>query len=152
MDSIVERIDELVPLLRQLIIGEYGIALGGAHAKGVADDESDLDLYVFGRDAHDNAERSRLATAFSPDITQLISWGEDSPFVQGGTDFYYKGVKVECWLRASSLIERTIADCLAGHITREYVTWTTTGFYNHVALSDLNVMKPLDDPSGLLER
>ncbi len=145
-------VEELIPLLRRLVIGEYGIALGGAHAKGVDDAESDLDIYIFTKDALNNTERARQATAFSSDITQLICWGQENPFEQCGTDFYYKGTKVECWMRASAIINRAIADCREGIITRDYVTWTTTGFYNHVALSDLRVMKSVDDPTCLLAR
>jgi hypothetical protein len=143
-------VDELIPLLAHLCLAEYGIAVGGAHAKGTDDIESDLDLYVFSADVHKNSERSRLATQFSPEITDLISWGPDDPFIQGGTDFYYKGHKVECWLRNRELIERTIADCREGIVTRELVTWTTTGFYNHCALSDIKVMMPVADPAGIL--
>ena len=145
-------VDELIPLLAQLCLSEYGIAVGGAHAKGTDDNESDLDLYVFTSNAHKNVERSRLATLFSSDISDLISWGPDDPFVQGGTDFYYKGHKVECWLRNRELIDRTIADCRDGIVTREFVTWTTTGFYNHCALSDIKVMLPVADPAGILAR
>lgn len=145
-------VDELIPLLAQLCLSEYGISVGGAHAKGTDDRESDLDLYVFASDVHKNSERSRLATRFSPGITDLISWGSDTPFIQGGTDFYYKGHKVECWLRNRELIERTIAECREGIVTRELVTWTTTGFYNHCALSDIKIMMPVADPAGLLER
>ena len=145
-------VDELIPLLAQLCLSEYGIAVGGALSKGTDDRESDLDLYVFAGDAHPNSERSRLATLYSPEITDLISWGSDTPFIQGGTDFYYKGHKVECWLRNRELIERTISECRAGIVTREFVTWTTTGFYNHCALSDIKVMLPVADPSGLLAR
>jgi hypothetical protein len=143
-------VDELIPLLARLCLADYGIAVGGAHAKETDDAESDLDLYVFTANAHRNAERSRLATAFSPYITELISWGPDDPFLQGGTDFYYKGHKVECWLRNRNLIDRAIADCRAGIVTRELVTWTTTGFYNHCALSDIKVMLPVSDLAGII--
>jgi hypothetical protein len=143
-------VDELIPLLAQFCLEEYGIAVGGAHAKGTDDIESDLDLYVFTANAHRNNERSRLATEFSPDITELISWGPDDPFVQGGTDFYYKGTKVECWLRNRQIIDRAIADGREGIVTRELVTWTITGFYNHCALSDIKVMLPVVDPAGII--
>ncbi|MHB1356872.1 MAG: DUF4037 domain-containing protein [Anaerolineae bacterium] len=143
-------VGELIPLLTQLCLEEYGIAVGGAHAKGTDDSESDLDLYVFTANAHRNTERSRLASQFSPDITELISWGPDDPFVQGGTDFYYKGHKVECWLRNRQIIDRAIADGREGILTRELVTWTITGFYNHCALSDIKVMLPVVDPAGII--
>lgn len=145
-------VGELIPLLAQLCLADYGIAVGGAHAKGTDDPESDLDLYVFTASAHKNTERSRLATVYSPDITDLISWGPDDPFEQGGTDFYYKGLKVECWLRNREIIDRAITECREGVVTRELVTWTTMGFYNHCALSDIKVMLPVEDPAGIIAR
>ena len=43
-DSSLTSATDLVPLLRSFCTGDAGIALGGAHAKGAADPESDLDL------------------------------------------------------------------------------------------------------------
>ena len=143
-------VDGLMPLLRQFPRSEYGIAVGGAHAKGTADTESDLDIYVFSGSILSNAERTRLTNRFSPGIARTVSWGTDSPFVQAGTDFFHDHLKVECWLRCSDHIINTIAECEEGIIKRDFVTWTTTGFYNHCLLSDLKAMIPVDDPSGIL--
>jgi hypothetical protein len=77
--SIQDAADALVPLLRQFGTCDYGIAIGGAHAKGTAD-----------------------------------------------------------------------AECTAATVRRDLVTWTTTGFYNHCALSDLQKMIPLEDPRVML--
>jgi hypothetical protein len=53
-------------------------------------------------------------------------------------------------LRSRQHVDATIAECAAGTIRRDLVTWTTTGFFNHCALSDLQMMVPLDDPVGML--
>ncbi len=145
-------VDQLLPLLRQFARSEYGIAMGGAHAKGTDDEESDLDIYVFARDVQPNVDRTRLTTQFSPGIEGLVSWGGDTPFVQGGTDFSFERRKVECWLRNSEHIDHTLAECREGIVRREFVTWTTAGFYNHCCLSDLKAMVPIEDPAGLLAR
>ncbi len=145
-------VQQLIPLLRQFATSEYGIAIGGAHAKGLADAESDLDIYLFASSILSNDERTRLTGGFSPDITDIVTWGVETPFEQGGSDFYYKGTKVECWLRCSEMIDTTIAECREGIIKQELVRWTTTGFYNHCCLSDLQHMIPVDDPFGLLAR
>ena len=149
---IPELAHELAPLLRQFVHGEYGIALGGAHAKGVEDAESDLDLYIFARDILPNAERTRLCRQLIGNEPQVVSWGHDAVFTQAGTDFYYQGQKVECWLRHADLISTSVAECRRGIVKREFVTWTTTGFYNHCVLSDLSHMVPLEDPAGMLAR
>ena len=152
--------EELVPLLRSfcapvLATGEYGIALGGAHAKGVDDPESDLDLYVFARQVLPKAERDQLCRRFSPptfsaQIHTITSWGEDENFIQGGTDFYSGAHKVEVWFRQVEYIQGVINECQQGITRHDYVTWTVMGFFNYCALSDLHKMKPLEDPTGIL--
>src|SRR5512133_1685322 len=148
--SISPLVAELVPLFRQLSRGEYGIALGGAHAKGVADAESDLDIYVFARQVLPIPERERLCAQFSPLISQVTCWDEQPPegssaYIQGGTDFYYQGQKVEVWQRSMDYVSRIIADCQAGSIRRDCVTWTVMGFFNYCTLSDLDKMQPVED-------
>jgi hypothetical protein len=149
--SLIPVVDALLPLLRQFVRGDYGIALGGAHAKGAADPQSDLDLYLFARQILPEAERKRLCQQFPARLESVTCWGADDPFVQAGTDFYLNGLKVECWLRNIDYISSIIEECQAGVVKRELVTWTVTGFYNHCALSDLHHMIPVDDPAGILE-
>ena len=86
-------VDELLPLLRRLCEGEYGIALGEAHAKEVADAESDIDLYLFTRQPRPGDERARIARQFSPEIDRVTCWGVDDSFEQSGTDFYVQGAE-----------------------------------------------------------
>lgn len=147
--------NELLPLLRRFCEcsagGDYGIALGGAHAKGVADAESDLDLYLFADQVLPGVERKRLCAKLDG-IESITGWGEDTPFIQGGTDFYLNGIKVECWLRNTSYINHLIAECQAGIVHHTLVTWTVMGFYNYCTLSDLYNMTPIDDPAGILAR
>ena len=145
-------ISDLLPLVPKLARGDYAIALGGSYAKGTADDEADVDLYLFARAVLPNEERTRTASAFSPEIESVVSWGDDARFTNVGTDFRFRGRNVECWLRNVEHIERSIAECQRGVVRRELLTWTTTGFYNHCCLSDLTVMLPLDDPFDIIAR
>jgi predicted nucleotidyltransferase len=143
-------VDDLLPVVRRFATSDYGIALGGAHAKGTADPESDLDLYVFSDTILSTDKRVRLLTDFGPPVGGIVSWGDDSPFVQAGTDFLHHELHVECWMRSRQHIDSSIAECNAGTVRRDMVSWTTTGFYNHCALSDLQAMIPLEDPVGML--
>ncbi len=142
----------LLDLVRSFARSEYGIALGGAHAKGSVDDESDVDLYLFATAVRPNEARARLVEAFSPEVERVVCWGADTPFAQAGSDFRFRGRQVEVWLRNADRISAAIAECQAGVVRRDLVTWTTTGFYNHCCLSDIRVMIPLADPAGLLAR
>jgi hypothetical protein len=145
-------VDELKPLLRHYSRSDYGIAVGGSHAKGTADKESDLDLYLFANSVMEKDKRAQWTNKEFPDIENLVSWGSDQPFIQGGTDFFYKQQKIECWIRSCDIIERTITECNNGVVKQDFVTWTPTGFYNHCTLSDLNTMILIDDPSDILSR
>jgi len=145
-------IDGVLPLVRQFARGEYGIALGGAHAKGVDDSESDLDLYLFAREVLPTEQRTRLCEKWGADPESGTSWGAPGAFVQGGTDFYVNRLKVECWLRNVDYVDEIVDECKRGIVRREFVTWTVMGFYRHCTLSDLDHMRPLEDPSGILAR
>jgi hypothetical protein len=149
-DAIFLLIAQVLPVVRQFSKGEFGIALGGAHAKGIDDDESDLDLYLFAREVLPADEREALCLHILEGVESLYSWGDTTTFIQTGTDFTYQQKRVECWLRHIDHITSIIAECKQGIVKQEFVTWTVMGFYNHCALSDLYHMKPLDDPCGIL--
>jgi hypothetical protein len=143
---------ELLPLLREFCVGECGIALGGSHAKARADEHSDVDLYLFARAVLPGGERARRVREALGDASAPVSWGADEPFVQSGTDFVHRGVRIECWMRSADEVERAIAAALRGEITREHVYWTTMGFFRHVVLADVHAMRVVEDPSGTLAR
>ena len=151
-EAIASIIAELLPLVRGFARGEYAIALGGAHAKGTADDESDVDLYLFANSVLPAEERTRMVVAFSSEVEGAYSWQDDAPFPDTGTDFHFRGRRIECWLRNAERVEQTIAECQQGIVKRGFVTWTTTGFYNHCCLSDVKAMVPVEDPSGIIAR
>jgi predicted nucleotidyltransferase len=92
-------LSDLLPLVREFARGDYAIALGGSYAKGTADREADVDLYLFAHAVLPRQERTRVASAFSPEVGSVVSWGDDIPFRDGGTDFRFGGHTVECWLR-----------------------------------------------------
>ncbi len=146
-------VQDLLPLLRAWVSdgqAKSGIALGGSYAKWIGDDQSDVDLYIFADMVLPGAQRSQLIVEHLGPQTGVVSWGRDAPFEQGGTDFWYRGRKVEVWLRHSGQIGEMIAACCRGEIRRDWVRWTVQGFFNYVVLSDVYVMQVVDDPQGLL--
>ncbi|HET7460921.1 MAG TPA: nucleotidyltransferase domain-containing protein, partial [Longimicrobium sp.] len=143
---------ELLPLLRRFAPGACAVGLGGSCAKGERDAHSDVDVYLFadgvqGGAARDAAVRAALGAEAGP-----VSWGSDDPFVQGGTDFTYRGVRVECWLRSVRSVEAAIAECLRGVVRREYVAWTVSGFFNHAVMADVHSLRIVEDAGGVLAR
>ena len=145
-------LEDVLPALRSFCIGEFGIALGGSYAKGLNDTLSDVDIYVFAHEILPCQGRTEKLMQKSDQFTKITSWGADSVFVEAGTDFWYVGRKIECWLRNIQRIEETIQACRAGQIGRDYIYWTVMGFYNYTALSDLRVMQVVDDPYGIMAR
>lgn len=141
---------ELLPLLRRFCISPCGIALGGSHAKGSGDALSDIDVYLFAPRVLPGARRIELVTGALGDASEVVSWGRDEPFVQGGTDFLYRDVRVECWLRNPEQVESTIESCKRGVIQREHSAWAVMGFFNYVVLADVQTMQILADPNGML--
>ena len=151
METELEQIIQaLLPFLRKCTSGEYGIALGGAHAKGIEDEESDIDLYVFARKILPNTGRANLLDHLADRDKTISSWGETAEFAQAGTDFYFQGKRIECWFRNMDYINGIIDECKAGVIKRDFITWTVMGFYNHCTLSDLSKMVPVEDPYHVL--
>jgi len=145
-------LENVLPRLRAFCVGKYGIALGGSYAKGLHDALSDIDIYVFAHAILPCEQRSAQLQSDSNAFTGITSWGEDAEFVEAGTDFWYGGRKIECWLRNIGRIEQTLQACQRGHIRRDTVVWTVMGFYNYTALSDIRVMQVVEDPSGILGR
>ena len=143
---------DLMPLLRRYGAGKYGIAVGGSRAKGIGDEHSDIDVYLFAEDALPASERNAWTEQILGRAAQVVSWERSDVFVEGGTDFWYQGNKVETWLRNVRSVEATLSACLAGQIRRECVTWTVMGFYNYVVLSDIHVMHIVEDSDGILAR
>jgi hypothetical protein len=85
------------------------------------------------------------------DLGPVYTWGDDADdFTEGGTDFWYAGRKVECWLRSMTRAGATLQAAVEGCIARDCVVWTVMGFYNYVLLSDLHSMRILEDPAGVL--
>ncbi len=147
-----QTVREFLPLLRRWCIGPYGIALGGSYAKGSSDALSDVDVYLFTHRVIPAAQRTdQVVQAFGA-ASEPASWGHDDPFTQSGTDFFYQSRRVECWLRNTERLASTIAACTRGEISREYVVWAVTGFFNYVALADVHTMRIIEDPGGILER
>ncbi|HEX8391334.1 MAG TPA: DUF4037 domain-containing protein [Longimicrobium sp.] len=147
----VERlISDLLPVVRGFSAGPCGTALGGSWAKGGADAQSDVDVYLFCDSVGPRAERDAMVVRAFGAGAEPHSWGADEPLDQCGTDFAVDGVRVECWIRGADGVERTIAACREARIERTLSVWAVMGFFNYVALADVRAMRILDDPGGRL--
>ena len=89
--------------------------------------------------------RGQIAEATGANIFLVIDGAIHTPtpdcFLDGITRRTVIGLAKE---RGHEIIERAISECQQGIVKREFVTWTTTGFYNHCTLSDISAMIPVD--------
>lgn len=145
-------VEELLPVVRAFSPGPCGVALGGSHAKGSGDAHSDVDVYLFADAVVPAARRREIVVEALGPASEAVSWGADDPWVQGGTDFVHRGVKVECWLRSAREVERALQASLRGELRREIAVWAVMGFFDHVVLADVRSMRVVDDPDGTLAR
>jgi len=141
-------IDRLLPLAASFATGPAAIALAGAHAKGVADAQSDLDIYVFAEVWLDDATRRDLARQAIPEAEGLRCWAALPALA--GTDFKVGTQEVEMSMHALGPLRQTVARALEGEVERHYETWTPNGYYSDCELADVANVVVLSDPAGLL--
>lgn len=141
-------IDRLLPLAAAFATGPAAIALAGAHAKGVADAQSDLDIYVFAEDWLDNEARRELTRQAVPEAEGLRCWATLPALA--GTDFKVGTQEVEMSMHALGPLRETVARALDGEVERRYETWTPNGYYSDCELADVANVVVLADPAGLL--
>lgn len=148
MENLDDLIRRVAAAAQHLADTPCAVALGGSLAKGVADAQSDLDIYVFAQSwLPDGARTAVIQQALGP-VTRLRSWS--APPEQAGTDFAVQEQEVEIWLRQLGPIADIVERSVRGEVVRRYVRWTPNGFYEHAALADLTSLKVIADPHGLL--
>lgn len=145
-------IEEIVPVLKEMLTGSYAIALGGSYAKGYMDAHSDLDFYVYTEGVKPLEERRRLLTALA-DADQACHIDEsiEGTLWGGCVDFYYKGMKIETSVKSIATYEAAIRQCLDGKIFVEPTFWTLGGYYNYICLSEVSFVRPLEDADDVLK-
>ena len=145
-----QKIQALVELLKETTEGKCAIALAGAHAKGMADAASDIDLYVFAERAKPRAHRLELIQkAADPGTTPWVDDFDSAPW-GGGMDFMYQGTPVEVVGRTLARMDRVVGDCLEGKFEIIPATWTSNGYYTFIYLCELSFIQPIWDPDGVL--
>ena len=150
-EKLQETIDTLVEMLRQTAEGGCSIALAGAHAKGMADAASDIDLYLYVDAVKPMEERRKIVEALADPDAGI--WMEENPDAKpwgGGLDFKYRGTPVEVVVRTFDMTDRRVEEALAGHFEIIPATWTSNGYYTFIHVCELSFIKPVYDPEGRL--
>jgi len=144
-------IAELTEILKRAAGGNCAIALAGAHAKGIADDASDLDFYMIVEDAKPGDEMLEIIQAAADDTASIyISSDFDSAPYGGNIDFRYQGMPIETTVHTAKRLHQRVTECLDGKFEIIPQTWTSNGYYTFIYLSELHFVQPLHDPNGTL--
>ena len=134
--------------------GVKAVVLGGSHARGRAQPDSDIDLGLFYSETAPFPIQSirELAREIndtpSPVVTDFYGWG---PWVNGGAWLTIGGQRVDFLYRSLEHVERVIADAEAGRYEVHYLQQPPFGFFSGTYLGEVAICIPLFDPGRRLE-
>lgn len=129
------------------------IALGGSHATGRANTNSDIDLglYYYENEPFSIKAIKEIAEQHSKDQSPVVvgfyEWG---PWVNGGAWINTEAGKVDLLYRNINQIENTIADAKTGKWENHYEQQPPFGFTSITYLAECATAVPLFDPGDLL--
>lgn len=151
METIKSILEELTEILKQMCDGKYAMALAGSHAKGSADNGSDIDIFMYVENEKQYEQRQEIIkTIADKNMPMWVSENLDEPW-GGNMDFYYKNVPVEVTLRKISTTDSDIQNSIEGNIEIIPALWTTNGFYSYICLSEIDFIKIIDDPYDIIK-
>ncbi len=87
------KINELVEILHQATEGRCAIALAGAHAKGTADEHSDIDFFIYADAAKPYNKRLELIVADEGTLLWVDQTFDPTPW-GGSMDLCYQRTPV----------------------------------------------------------
>jgi hypothetical protein len=143
--SLVERL--------KTIPGVVAVVLGGSHARGRAQPDSDIDLGLLYSEAAPFSTGSirELANSVNdapdPVVSEFYGWG---PWVNGGAWLTVRGQRVDLLYRNLDQVERVIVDADAGKYEVHYLQQPPFGFFSGTYLGEVAVCVPLHDPTDRL--
>ncbi|MCL2507700.1 MAG: DUF4037 domain-containing protein [Oscillospiraceae bacterium] len=150
--SIDNIINELTAVLKRTANGSCSIALAGAHTKGTADADSDLDFYMIVEDVKPYGEILEIIQSVADNVFSIyISSDFDETPYGGSIDFRYQGIPIETTVHTASRLSQRVNECLDGKFEIIPQTWTSNGYYTFIYLSELHFIQPLYDPNEVIK-
>jgi hypothetical protein len=125
------------------------VVLGGSHAAGTADEESDTDLglYYQPEEPLDLISLREVVTVLDDHgrgeaVTGIGEWG---PWVNGGAWIEIEGHRVDLIYRDIDRVRLAIEDCRAGRIETHFQVGHPAGFSNQIYAAEIHLCRPLLD-------
>lgn len=138
------------------IPGVAAVVLGGSHARGEADEKSDIDLGIYYRHEEPVSTGALDKLASSLDdrgrtglVTQIGDWG---PWINGGAWLVIDGFRMDWLYRDLGDVELAIGSVRAGTISTHYQPGHPHAFHNYIYAGEVNHGQPLYDPQRAFAR
>jgi len=146
-----EKLGEIVDMLKTTGDGDMTITLAGAHAKGLDDQLSDIDIYMYYADPKPSETNKRIVEAFADGHSAYVTADHVSAEYGGCYIFHYKGTLVEVTTRLYENALKRIHDSLEGRFEIIPNDWTINGYYTFTYASEVSYVIPVWDPPRFIE-
>jgi len=147
-----QKITDVIEMLKTTSEDHCTITLAGAHAKGLADELSDIDIYMYYSIPKVHEAIKQIVEAFADDGRVTMTPDHVSDSVGGYYIFMYKGTLVEVTTRLYENAVKRINDIVDGKFDIIPESWTINGYYTFTYASEISYVKPVWDPPGFIEK
>ncbi|SCL18046.1 nucleotidyltransferase domain-containing protein [Micromonospora inyonensis] len=135
--------------------GIAGIALGGSHARGTADANSDIDvgLYYHRNERPDMQLLREVFTALDDAGAPagVGGYGDWGPWINGGAWLQVAGRKTDILLRELERVDDVVRECVAGRPQICYQVGHPHGFCTVIYAGEVSYNQLVHDPQHRLE-
>ena len=135
------------------VAGIDAIVLGGSHATGTANKDSDIDIGIYYDETSFDLTSFRQKAVSLDDehrINIITDTGEWGPWINGGGWLKIDGIAVDILFRDTRKVITVIDDCIDGRISIDYQCGHPFGFVNSIYMGEVAYCKILSDNSSLI--
>lgn len=146
-------------ILKQIIHAFNGVAgidaivLGGSHATGTANKDSDIDIGIYYDEVSFDLSSFRQMAFLLDDEHQkntITDPGEWGPWINGGGWLKIDGIAVDILFRDTKKVITVIDDCINGKISIDYQCGHPFGFVNSIYMGEVAYCKILSSNNSII--
>jgi len=146
-----DKIKDIVEMLKTTGDGDMTITLAGAHAKGLDDEYSDIDIYMYYADPKPYETQKKIVEGFADNGKATVTHDHVSAPMGGYYIFNYKNTLVEVTTRLYENALKRINESVNGQFEILPESWTINGYYTFTYASEISYVKPMWDPPNFIE-